>query len=468
MATSAALADPVSGGLAAALPSASACDASSAPANCGTVQRIDALANALDACINSTGSGSSACTELFDCAVPGAQFNGSGDCTNTGGTLPADTLAAALSIARNPGLVSMAGLYDAALRDPQFSPAPGSAPSDWTLSLNFASAGLSAPTATAIDAAGDVWIANYNGDVVELSPLGVMLSPASGYVGGGLEESFGIAIDAAGNVWISNEQSTGSVNSGHGSLTELSPGGSVISGAGCSGGGLDFPESLAVDANGNIWAGNYGNSTVSEFSGSGAVLSPSAGYTGGGISFPVDLAFDLAGNLWIASEGNNTVNELGPAGAALSPSAGYGGGGLDVPQSIAVDRQGNAWIANYYGDSVTELNSAGTPLSPTAGYGGGGLTAPGGIAIDGAGQVWATNYHGASLSELAGASAATPGTALSPASGFTSTSLDEPFSPAIDPSGNLWTANFGNDSVTEFIGVAAPVKTPLIGPSASP
>ena len=52
--------------------------------------------------------------------------------------------------------------------------------------------------------------------------------------------------------------------------------------------------------------------------------------------------------------------------------------------------------------------------------------------------------------------------------GFTAAGMDEPFSPAIDGAGNLWTANFANNSVTVFIGIAAPVRTPVIGPPASP
>jgi len=468
MAMAAALADPVSGTLASSLPAAAACGASGAPANCATAQRIDALANALSACVKSSGPGSGACTELFHCAVPGAQFNGGDDCTLPGGAAPVDTLAAVLSIARNPGLVPAAGIYDAAVRNPLFSPSLASAPGDWALSLNYTGLGLSEPTASAIDATGNVWIANYNGGVVKLSPLGALLSPAGGYAGGGLEESFGIAIDAGGNAWICNEQSVGSINSGRGSLTELGADGSVISSHGYSGGGLDFPESVAVDAAGNIWAGNFGNSTVSEFSQSGTALSPAAGFSAGGIDFPVGLAFDPSGNLWVANQGSNTVSALGPAGAAVSPAAGYGGGGLDVPQAIAVDQQGHVWIADYYGNSVAELSTAGVPLSPAAGYGDGGLAAPGGIAIDGAGRVWATNFRGASLSELAGAGSATPGAALSPAAGFTAAGMDEPFSPAIDGAGNLWTANFANNSVTVFIGIAAPVRTPMIGPPASP
>jgi hypothetical protein len=469
-AAAASLVDSSTGALASSLPNGAVCTGRTPAANCETVAKLDALANALAACLGSGNSSSEACAALFSCATPGATADGSAPCTlPSGATSPTDTWQAITSIARYPGLISASGLYAAASSNVEDSPVPTSAPSDWTLSITYTGGGLSEPTALAVDATGNVWVANYNAAVSEFSPTGSALSPARGYTGGGLEESFGIAIDATGHVWVCNEQSSATFNAGLGSITELAVDGTILSGAsGFDGGGLDFPEALTIDANGQIWAANYGNSTLTALASNGMAISPASGFTGGGMSFPVGLAVGAAGNIWVANQGAGQISAFSEAGAALSPAAGYTGGGITVPQGIATDQHGNVWVSNYYGNSVSEFSNHGAALSPSTGYGGGGLAAPGGIAIDGAGQVWIANFQGASVSELAGAGAGVPGSALSSSKGFTASALMQPFAVAIDPSGNLWVTNFGGDSITEFIGVAAPVKTPLIGVPNSP
>jgi hypothetical protein len=463
------LVDPDTGALGGSLPTAQVCAGNAPPFNCEAVSELNVLANALAACTASASSTASACAALMACSTANAVDNGAGSCTAPDATLPATIWQAILSIARNPGLVSSSGLFSIAAASNIYGPAPSAAPNDWALSLTHAGGGLSEPTALAIDGSGNIWLANYNNAVSEFSPTGAALSPTGGYTGAGLEESFAIAIDAAGHVWVCNEQSSDTVNSGLGTLTELASDGTVLSGAtGFTGGGLDFPVAMAPDLAGHVWVTNFGNSTLSEFGGDGAVLSPATGFTGGGLSFPAGLSLDAAGNVWVADQGANQISAFSATGTALSPSSGYTGGGLDVPQGVAADASGHVWVSNYYSSSVSEFNSQGVPLSPAGGYGGGGLATPAGIAIDGAGNVWVANYETASVSELAGAQSTAPGSALSPVAGFTAPALLQPFAVAIDPSGNLWVSNFGNDTVTEFIGIAAPVRTPLIGVPRAP
>jgi streptogramin lyase len=463
IATAASLVDPGSGALAASLPSAASCTSAGPTDNCEAVEKLNMLADALGACVSSASANSAACTALFSCAAPGATDNGSGPCIPPSGvTAPTDTWQAITTIARNPGLVSITGVYRASIACTEYATVAAAAPNDWALSLTYSGGGLSEPTALAIDAVGDVWLANYNNAVSEFSPTGVAMSPAGGYVGGGLEESFGITIDAAGHVWVCNEQSPATFNSALGSITELASDGTVLSGAnGFAGGGLNFPEALTADAAGNIWITNYGNSTLTEFASDGTALSPGFGFTGGGLSFPVGIAADAKGNLWVADQGANRISAFTASGAAFSPAAGFMGGGLTVPQGIVVDQGGHVWVTNYYGDSVTEFSDQGASLSSTR-------REPGGIAVDGAGQVWVANYGGGSISELSGAQSDSPGSARSPASGFTANALLQPFAVAIDPSGNLWVSNFGNDTVAKFIGIAVPVATPMIGVPHSP
>jgi len=59
-----------------------------------------------------------------------------------------------------------------------------------------------------------------------------------------------------------------------------------------SGGGLDNAIAVAVDSLGDAWVTNSIGNSVSEFSSTGAALSPSTGYTGGGLSRPSVVAID--------------------------------------------------------------------------------------------------------------------------------------------------------------------------------
>ncbi len=446
---------------AAALPAPAICTGGgSDPVNCGAETKLDSLADALAACVNTSGPTSSACKQLFCVATPGATSSG-GTCTPpAGGAIPADTLQSALAIALNPGTVPASGIFSLVSATPPFTPVLASAPNDWTLALNFTGGGLSKPNGIAIDAGGNVWVSNNTG-VAELSSSGIALSPSTGYTGGGLDFPIGIAVDAVGNVWTVNVNNN-SVSELNGSGAALSPSGGYI------GGGLSYPDGIAIDAGGNVWVANYNNSSVTKLSSAGAALSPATGYAGGGLNQPSAIAVDAGGSIWVTNIGGsaNDVTELSGSGAALSPAAGYTGGGLNGSYSIAIDASGNVWMPNSGNDSVTELSSSGAALSPSTGYIGGGLNRPFGIAIDAGGNVWVANQgngSGNSVTELSGT-----GAALSPSAGFTDGGLTSPLAIAIDAAGDVWVANNGNSSITELIGAATPKKTPFIGPPQSP
>jgi len=407
---------------------------------------LNTLANILNSCTGSAGP----CTALFSAATPG------------GAAAPTNALDAALAIAQHPAM-SPSALYALTAATPPFQPALTQAPNDWMLSFNFTGGGLDEPSALAIDQNNNVWVANYTGAVTELSPQGQALSPAAGFTGGGLNECYGLTIDNTGDVWVSNEQSSGSVNAGHGSLTELSSSGQILSGSGgFSGGGINFPVAVASDASGNIWTANYGSSSASLFANSGTAVSGSNGYGAGQLNFPVAVAVDAGGNAWLANQSATTVTEISADGTqATSFSC------CNAASGLAIDQHGNIWATNFLQDSVSEVSQTGAVLS--SGYTGGGLLRPQGIAIDGHDNVWMANYHGDSISELEGADGATPGTPISPASGYgLAAGLSLPFALAVDASGNLWVSSFSNNTVTEYLGAAAPVKTPLLGPPKQP
>jgi streptogramin lyase len=446
LSTAAQLVDPGTGTL--VLPDAGAC-ASSPPVNCTTSRKLGSLANALAACVNTSGPTSSQCVQLFNCSVAGASAASTTACNlPAGATAPSETLSALLSIARNPVTVAKAGIYYTATRNVVFSPSLTSAPSDWAVSRTLAGGGLSGPESVAVDAQGNVWVANYVGNSLsKFGPDGIPLSPGTGYSGGGIGHPVGLAIDASGNVWTGNE--TGST------LSEFSSSGAAISPAGgYVGGGLNVPQALAFDTAGDAWTSDYNGNQLSEFTGSGSAIG--SGFSGGGLNGPFGLAISRAGAVWVSDYGNNALSAFSTAGVAISPAGGYTGGGLSSPLGIAVDPDGNIWIANQSGSSLSKFSASGTALSGT-GFTGGGLSGPFFLAVDAAGNAWAANQGTNSVSEHSSA-----GSALSPSSGFGSDGASSLRGVAIDASGNVWASGFNSATITELIGAAAPTRTPLV------
>ena len=398
------------------------------------VTRINTVADILAACVNSAGAGSTGCDTLF---------------TNTTySTAPADTAAAAINFAQNPG-GNIAALIGLATSTSPFQPVFTSA-NDLSLTLNYTGGGINFAKGIAIDAAGNAWVTNQAGaSVTEISSTGTFLSGPNGFTGGGLNGPIGIAIDSVGNAWVANPNAN--------SVTEISSAGAFLSGtSGFTGGGLNGPFSIAFDSSGNVWVVdvNSNPASVTELSSSGVALS---NYTGGGLDGPVGIAIDGTGNAWVTNDSGNSVTEISNAGAFLSGPNGYLGGGLNGPGEIAIDGAGNAWMTNTLVASVSELSNSGAVLSGPNGYTGGGVNGAIGIAIDGSGNAWMANFLGNSVTELSGTGTVVSGTGF-----YTGGGLDEPYGIAIDNSGNVWVSNLVGKSLTEIVGLATPVVTPIV------
>jgi MBG domain (YGX type)/NHL repeat len=411
--------------------------------------RVNSLANLLNTCTSATSS--SGCSALFSAATPAS------------GTAPANTLDAALNLALNPG-TNVAALYTQSTASTAFASALTTAPSDWTMFINYTGGGMNSPSGLGIDAAGNVWVASYFSAASEFTPAGNPVFP-NGITTGGLFESYGLAIDAQNNVWIPNQQSPKAVNGGFGTVTVLNPAGRPLSGTdGYSAGGLAYPTAIAIDTNGTAWVADNYNSRVTLLSSTGNPLSGANGYTSPSLAFPVAVAVDANHNGWIANPEDDTVTKVSPDGTQFNTYACCIGA-----SGVAIDQRANVWVANYYGDSISQLDSSGTIISSGYSDNKASIWHPQGIAVDGSGHVWITNYLGDSITELAGSATAQPGQILSPSVGYASDAkINQGFAIAIDASGNLWITNFHTNVLTEIVGLATPVKTPQLGPVQSP
>jgi streptogramin lyase len=268
--------------------------------------------------------------------------------------------------------------------------------------------------------------------------------------GGGMNSPASVGIDASGNVWASSYFNT---------VSEFSPAGAATFPAGITGSGINESYGMALDVQGNVWianeqtASNSGNGDVTELNSSGQPIA--VGITSGGIYFPLGVAADTNGDMWFADYGDSKVTLLSGSGPALSSSAGWGGTSLAFPVAIAVDAGHNAWVANQGGQlPVTEISADGSKATDVNCD----CNGASGVATDQSGNIWIANYYGNSVSEvntcgMLELDAATGGGVLRP-QGI-----------AVDGVGTVWVANYQGNSLSEIDGAASAVSGMFLSPS---
>lgn len=401
---------------------------------------LASFSNALNACIASS-SATSACASLTTAA---------GIVNNIVPT----TLAQVVGIVNHP-VLNPAAFFSASQLSTAYAGALTATPTDLTLFVIYAGGGMNAPSGLGIDSSGNVRVANYFDTASYFSNTGVP-NPSGGITGNNLHFSYGLAVDYLDKVWIPNEERP--VHTG--SITVLDKSGNGVTNF--TSGGINYPVSIAIAPDGIAWIVDYGNSHLTLTDNSGAALSGASGYDPNLFSFPVTVGVDSKCYGYVGNQASSTITRVAPDGSSFTNyTTGAGASG------IAVDASDNIWVANYYGDSVGLLSSTQKVIS--SGYTGGGLSHPQGIAVDGSGNVWVANYRAPGITELAGTAATAPGAALTPSAGLgVGANLLEAFAIAIDASGNVWVTSFGNNTLVEFVGLAAPVRTPLLGPVATP
>ncbi|MBX2906903.1 MAG: T9SS type A sorting domain-containing protein [Taibaiella sp.] len=182
----------------------------------------------------------------------------------------------------------------------------------------------------------------------------------------------GMAFDAAGNLYIAD----GDANV----VRKINPAGNISTFAGTgtagfSGDGdfsnlatLDSPYAVTADAFGNVFISDVKNNRVRKVDVSGTITTyagvGTAGYSGDGaqatdaeLNRPAGLATDKDGNLYIADADNNVIRMVATDGtittAVGNGTPGFGGDygpvngcNLNRPFGVAVDAQGELYIAD--------------------------------------------------------------------------------------------------------------------------
>ena len=221
-------------------------------------------------------------------------------------------------------------------------------------------AGFNLPFGVAVDAAGNVIIADSgNNAVKKISPDGTVSTLASGF-----NFPCGVAVDAAGNVIVADTS--------NGAIKKISlPGGEVSTLAS----GFSGPSGVAVDAAGNlIVADTYNGAIKKILLPGGEVITLASGFSG-----PSGVAVDAAGDVIVADTNNNAVKKISLPGGEVSTLA-----LVHYPCGVAVDAAGNVIVADTSPNgAIKKISLPGGEVSTLAS---GGLSLWG-VAVDAAGNV---------------------------------------------------------------------------------
>ena len=372
----------------------------------------------------------------------------------------------------------------------------------------------------AIDRSGVIYVADADGNRVRKINLDgsiqtVAGTGVAGFAGDGgpsssamLSHPYGVAVDAQGNLYIADL--------GNGRVRKISPGGAIgtVAGGGsiAPGGNGDGgpaadaqllePRNVAVDPDGTLYISDFGAHRVYRVT-SGGILTTlagagTAGFSGDGgaselaqLNSPAGLASDSNGTLYIADSANNRIRKVyqgvistvysvtEPTGLAMSASgvlyiaaSGYLGtqfkpiAGIPSARDVTLYSSGNVYATTgQYVDEVTANGKlttiAGSGAAPYFGGDGGPATAarlhaPSGLAVDDAGNWYIADTANNRVRKVTAAGIITTiaGTGIAGSTGdngsATAAQLNGPRSVAVDSQQNIYIADSGNNSIRKI------------------
>ena len=347
---------------------------------------------------------------------------------------------------------------------------------------------LKHPADVAVDAKGNLWVADKeNNRVEEFNEAGEYLR-AAGSLGSGagqLNSPSGVAMDSFGDVDVTDTANNrvvrfnekGEFVSAVGAnvnRTKVESGGTLaeknhctassgnVCQAGTSGsaeGLMAEPIGITTTGGGNFLVVEKANGRVEKFNTSGELLAKFGTSTTEGHQLKEPTAITNAPNgggyFWVADTGNNRIEEWTSSFAFVRAVGveGTGNGQFKHPDAIEADAEGNVYVADKGNGRVQELNSSGEYLAKFGSSGSGAtqfsLADPAGVTVDNKGNIWLTDpgndrverwlapYNPVYASQLG-------------STGSGNGQFKHPADVAIDAKGDLWVLDKENNRIEEF------------------
>ncbi len=274
-------------------------------------------------------------------------------------------------------------------------------------------ASINQPHGTALDPAGNLYIADFNNFCVRVVSAATQRISTfagrcgtSGYSGDGgaataalFNSPRRVAFSPAGDLYIADSYNAciRKVNAGTGIVTTVA--GICGAGGSTSGDGgpavaakFNDPHDVTVDQAGNVFVADNTGHVIRKIAASTGIITTvagngTAGFSGDGssataaeLNTPHDVVVDPAGNLYIADSQNNRVRQVSVSNGMISTIAGTGTAGatngpatsgtLQFPAGLALDGAGTLYISEEQGYDIRQVVIASSSLSfPTTAIG---------------------------------------------------------------------------------------------------
>src|ERR1700761_6263478 len=292
------------------------------------------------------------------------------------------------------------------------------------------------PIGIAVDAAGNLYVTDWylagipylENTIRKITPAGVVTTLAGNAGGSGntngpgpTAQFFapnGTAVDAAGNVYVADVANN--------LIRKVAPDGTTSTFAGSGAAGFldgqdvhatfDAPAAVAIDRSGNLYVADYSSNLIRKITPAGLVTTLAGGGPGYGTdgkgalaSFhnPSGIIVDPSGNAYVADAGSQEIRKVAPDGTVTTVAgtlnqSGYADGQgtaalFTRPGGIGIDIGGNFFISDTYNNRIRRLSSTGEVIT-LAGDGSQGnadgigvaasFNMPSGIGVDANGNVY--------------------------------------------------------------------------------